>query len=109
MPSTIQRLTVESAAWVSLPSPRRAVLRATVTTEGMSESIVLDLCRELADRLPWAVVGDTVFPEDTLPRGVMTDSAESVAGGLRIETDPNQGSPEYSDGTAEPGGCPAGS
>ena len=60
MPSTIQRLTVESAAWVSLPSPRRAVLRATVTTEGMSESIVLDLCRELADRLPWAVV-DTGF------------------------------------------------
>ena len=62
-----------------------------------------DLCATIAAEFDWAEYGETVIPEDSYPRGVITPSAaEHVAGGLKIETDVNQGAPEWSDGSAEP-------
>ena len=103
----IQRLTFEAAAWTPLPSPYRAIMRATCVVEGDPDALVPDLCTELASALPWAVYGETVIPEDAHPRGTITPSAaEHVAGAIKIETDPNQGAPLWSDGSAEPDTSP---
>ena len=101
--TSIQRLTFEAAAWSPLPTPYRAVMRATCVVEGDPDALVPDLCATIAAEFDWAEYGETVIPEDSYPRGVITPSAaEHVAGGLKIETDPNQGAPEWSDGSAEP-------
>ena len=101
--TSIQRVTFEAAAWTPLPSPYRAVMRATCVVEGDPDALVPDLCATIAAEFDWAEYGETVIPEDSYPRGVITPSAaEHVAGGLKIETDVNQGAPEWSDGSAEP-------
>ena len=101
--TSIQRLTFEAAAWSPLPTPYRAVMRATCVVEGDPDALVPDLCASIAAEFDWAEYGETVIPEDSYPRGTITPSAaEHVAGGLKIETDVNQGAPEWSDGSAEP-------
>ena len=101
--TSIQRVTFEAAAWIPLPSPYRAVMRATCVVEGDPDALVVDLCATIAAEFDWAEYGENVIPEDSYPRGTITPSAaEHVAGGLKIETDVNQGAPEWSDGSAEP-------
>ena len=78
-------------------------MRATCVVEGDPDALVPDLCATIAAEFDWAEYGETVIPEDSYPRGTITPSAaEHVAGGLKIETDVNQGAPEWSDGSAEP-------
>ena len=101
--TSIQRVTFEAAAWTPIAHPYRAVMRATCVVEGDPDALVPDLCATIAAEFDWAEYGETVIPEDSYPRGTITPSAaEHVAGGLKIETDVNQGAPEWSDGSAEP-------
>ena len=103
MATCIQRVTFEASAWVPRPSPYRAEMRALCVVEGDPDALVPDLCRELAGQLAWATYGETVIPEDAQPRGAVTPSvAEHVAGAVKIETDPNQGAPEWAQGNPEP-------
>ena len=49
------------------------------------------------------VYGENVIPEDAAPRGTVTPSAgKHVEGGLVVSVEPNQGAPEYEDGSAKP-------
>ena len=92
--TTIQRIIRKSAAW--LPRDGAAVLPISVEVEGESARLVPDLCREIANRLPGYVFGESVIPQDAAPQGTVIASAR-VAAGLIVSLEPNQGLPDYSD------------
>ena len=91
--TTIQRIIRKSAAW--LPRDGAAVLPISVEVEGESARLVPDLCREIANRLPGYVFGESVIPQDAAPQGTVIASAR-VAAGLIVSLEPNQGLPDYS-------------
>ena len=72
--------------------------RSTNLGRGRGESarLVPDLCREIANRLPGYVFGESVIPQDAAPQGTVIASAR-VAAGLIVSLEPNQGLPDYSD------------
>ena len=99
----VQRVRIAQSAWTEWPDPPRATLRAMATVAGPTEALVDDICCELADRLDWGIYGVTILPESTLPLDT-PDAAEArlEIGSLVVVTDPNQGAPEFEDGSPEP-------
>ena len=83
--TTIQRIIRKSAAW--LPRDGAAVLPISVEVEGESARLVPDLCREIANRLPGYVFGESVIPQDAAPQGTVIASAR-VAAGLIVSLEP---------------------
>ena len=104
-PTVLQRILLLSAAW----SPRDggAYMPILATVEGDGEDVVPAICRELADRLPWAILGETVIPNPAAPTGALTRrEGEDVAGALIVSISPNQAGPEYGDGDMDPAVSP---
>ena len=78
-------------------------MRAIATVAGPTEELTDDLARALAAELDWGRYGESILPESTLPLDT-PDAGEArlEIGALVIVTDPNQGQPEYEDGSPEP-------
>ena len=78
-------------------------MRAVVTVAGPTETLTDDLALALAERLPWGIYGVSLLPESTLPLDT-PDGGEArlEVGALVVVTDPNQGAPEFEDGSPEP-------
>ena len=72
-----------------------------ITCEGPTEDVVPAICRELATRLDWCEVGETVFPRDAAPHGTGYHG-EHVKAGLVVSLDANQNAPIFEQGSAEP-------
>lgn len=75
-------------------------MRASVWVTGSTDELIDDLCAAMSDALPWGIYGETILPESTLPLDT-PDGAEArlEIGSLVVSTDPNQGAPEYEDGS----------
>lgn len=83
-------------------------MRATAHVVGMDDgSLCDDIAHALAEVLPWGKVGATIFPFTSLPLDLPgSEEAQIEVGSLIVSLDPNQGSPEYSDGSGEPDTSP---
>ena len=99
----VQRVRIVQSAWTEWPDPPRATLRAMATVAGPAEELIDDICCVLAEKLDWGIYGVTIFPESTLPLDT-PDAGEArlEIGSLVVMTDPNQGTPEFEDGSPEP-------
>ena len=99
----VQRARLGATAWVEWPDPPRAIMRATITVAGRTTAIIDDIAAEIARRLDWGEYGVSIFPESTLPLDT-PDAAEArlEIGSLVIATDPNQGTPEFEQGSPHP-------
>ena len=101
--TTIQRSRIVQSAWTEWPDPPRATLRAVVTVAGSTVTTVDDISAALAAEFSWGEYGVTIFPESTLPLDT-PDAGEArlEIGALVVMTDPNQGMPEFEDGSPNP-------
>lgn len=90
----VHRIDRDRAAWE--PADGYATMPLSVHVAGDADNLCVDLARELAAVLPWAVYGETIIPIDALPREVLRKQ-NIDRGAVGIELSRSQPQAEFGD------------